>query len=231
LIRVIGNDGINTGSATSQPFTVLGHPPVVHIDSPADQSIFPEGSQIILVGGGRDAEDGPLDNEALTWLVNGQPLGSGKEAAVGGLAPGAHVITLRAADNEDNVASAEVSITVAQDVPVASADSYRTPEDTPLTVESPGVLGNDIGPEGTTLTAELVEDVSNGSLTLNANGSFVFTPEASFTGVDRFSYQASGVAGGSNVVTVTLTTGMVFEGSLGIPSDDDDDDDDDESRR
>lgn len=202
LIRVIATDGINTGSDTSDPFTIQPHAPVAHIDIPSDQAIFALNSQIILVGGGRDAEDGPLGDEALTWLVNGQLLG-GKEAALEGLAPGTYVIMLGATDSDNNTAITSVTITIV-DTPVASADGYSTPQNTPLMVEAPGVLGNDIDVEGDLLSAVVVGDVSNGTLTFNADGSFTYIPNADFSGTDSFTYKVNDGTTDSNVVTVSL---------------------------
>lgn len=203
LIRVIANDGVNTGSDTSNPFTVQPHLPVAHIDTPSDQAIFALNSQVILMGRARDAEDGLLDDEALKWLVNGEVVGVGKEAAVGGLAVGTYDVTLKAVDRDGNAATAGVTITVA-DTPVASPDGYTTPANTPLTVEAPGVLNNDTDPEADPLSAVLVSDVSNGTLTLNAAGSFTYTPNADFSSADSFTYKANDGTADSNVVTVSL---------------------------
>jgi Bacterial Ig domain len=217
LIRVIAHDGVNTGSDTSGPFTLRPHEPIVHIDSPNDETTFPLNSQIILEGGARDAEDGPLGDDALTWLVDGQQLGTGEEAAVGGLPVGTYVFTLQAVDSDRNVATADVTVTVVQDVPVASADSYSTFQDTPINVDSPGVLGNDIGPEGSTLSVELVDDVSNGLLTLSRDGSFNYTPDPNFNGTDKFTYRAIAGNGFSNVATVSLTAGIFSDEAPKIP--------------
>ena len=56
---------------------------------------------------------------------------------------------------------------------------------------APGVLANDTDPDGDPLTAVLVTGPSHGTLTLNANGSFTYTPAANFTGTDSFTYRAS----------------------------------------
>ena len=72
-----------------------------------------------------------------------------------------------------------------------------------LTVAAPGVLGNDADPDGDPLTAVLVTGPSHGTLTLNANGSFTYTPAADFTGSDSFSYRASDGTLTSNLATVT----------------------------
>ena len=79
---------------------------------------------------------------------------------------------------------------------VANNDFYVTPEGSALTVSAPGVLANDTGGG----LATLVTGPVNGTLTLNTNGSFAYTPTNNFTGVDGFTYQASG----SSLATVDI---------------------------
>ncbi|MCA1684019.1 MAG: tandem-95 repeat protein, partial [Actinobacteria bacterium] len=88
--------------------------------------------------------------------------------------------------------------------PVAVDDVYATPAGTPLIVAAPGVLGNDTDAEGETLTAGSASDPPNGSVTLAADGSFVYTPDAGFSGSDRFTYIASDGDGGTDVAIVTI---------------------------
>jgi hypothetical protein len=96
------------------------------------------------------------------------------------------------------------------DAPVAVDDAYATDEDTALVVDAAnGVLNNDTDVDGDSLTVALVSDVSNGSLTLNADGSFSYTPNANFNGVDSFSYMANDGGLDSNEATVTITVNEV----------------------
>ena len=112
----------------------------------------------------------------------------------------------RASDGslDSNPATVAITITAANDGPTAAEDAYNTAEDTVLTVAAPGVLGNDTDPDGDPLTAALVTGPSHGSLTLNGNGSFIYTPAADFAGSDSFSYRASDGTLTSNLATVTL---------------------------
>lgn len=103
-----------------------------------------------------------------------------------------------------------VNVTL-NNAPVATADTYSTTEDTPLTVVAPGVLTNDTDTGGDTLTAVLVTDVSGGTLVLNADGSFTYTPDANFFGTDTFTYHANDGTLDSNVVTVTITVADIPE--------------------
>jgi Big-like domain-containing protein len=88
--------------------------------------------------------------------------------------------------------------------PSAINDSYATSLNTPLAVAAPGVLGNDNG-HGSTMTALLVTNVSNGALLLGADGGFNYTPNTGFAGADSFTYRAVTGAGQSNTATVTIT--------------------------
>ncbi len=75
----------------------------------------------------------------------------------------------------------------------------------PLNVAAPGVLANDNSNGGGAMTASLVSNVSNGVLTLAADGSFAYTPNAGFAGTDTFTYRAVTAVGDGNVATVTIT--------------------------
>ena len=90
------------------------------------------------------------------------------------------------------------------DPPVAVADSYDMDQDTTLNAAAPGVLGNDSDANGDSLTATLVSDVSNGTLVLDADGSFSYEPDPGFAGDDTFTYKASDGTDDSNTVTVTI---------------------------
>ena len=76
--------------------------------------------------------------------------------------------------------------------PLAVDDSYDTDEDTALVVPAAlGVLDNDSDADGDPLDATLLADVSNGTLALNADGSFTYTPDANYYGPDQFTYSLS----------------------------------------
>jgi hypothetical protein len=89
--------------------------------------------------------------------------------------------------------------------PAAAADHYFVDENTTLNVAAPGVLGNDSDADNDPLTAVLVDDVSHGSLALNPDGSFDYTPALDYNGPDDFTYQAYDGQDYSAVTPVTLT--------------------------
>ncbi|MGE0798665.1 MAG: Ig-like domain-containing protein [Lautropia sp.] len=125
--------------------------------------------------------------------------------------------------NDGTVNSAEATITVTvnsvNDAPVAVSDTNTTAAGTPVTGN---VLANDTDVDtGTTLTAALGTTVTNGTLTLNADGSYTYTPNAGFSGTDSFTYAASDGAATSNAATVTLTVTAATGGPItGTPNPD-----------
>ncbi|MDD2272159.1 MAG: Ig-like domain-containing protein [Desulfuromonadaceae bacterium] len=87
---------------------------------------------------------------------------------------------------------------------VATNDSYTVNTGTVLNQTAPGVLGNDTAPAGVILAAQLVSGTSHGTLTLNSNGSFLYTPLAGYVGSDSFTYRANDGTTNSNIATVTI---------------------------
>ena len=84
-----------------------------------------------------------------------------------------------------------VTVTPVNDAPVAVADSsYELMEDTSLTVFPLGVLSNDTDIDGDTLTAVLASGPANGTVTVEPNGGFTYTPNLNFFGTDSFTYRA-----------------------------------------
>jgi VCBS repeat-containing protein len=110
------------------------------------------------------------------------------------------------------------AITAANTPPLAVNDSYSTYTNTPLNLAAPGVLSNDTDAEGSTLTAQLVSGPSHGTLTLNANGSFTYTPAAGYAGSDIFTYMASDGTNTSNVATVTFTVSSTLNSLVISPT-------------
>src|SRR5207248_2345907 len=78
-----------------------------------------------------------------------------------------------------------ITITGVNDAPVAVNDSYTTAEDTTLNIAAAGVLINDSDVDGDSLSAVLVSQPTHGTLTLNSDGSFSYTPAANYHGTDR----------------------------------------------
>ena len=108
-------------------------------------------------------------------------------------------------DPKCTTGTVNVTVAAVNDAPVANNDSYATNSNTTLNVTAPGVLGNDSDIDSPSLSSQLVSNVSHGTLTLQADGSFSYTPSLDFEGSDSFTYHAYDGAAYSNVVTVNIT--------------------------
>ncbi|MFK5974644.1 MAG: Ig-like domain-containing protein [Flavobacteriaceae bacterium] len=115
--------------------------------------------------------------------------------------------------------------------PCAVTDAYNTVKNRTLNVQVTGVLGNDTDLEtGDVLTVNTtpVVDVTNGTLTLSADGSFTYIPNPGFTGTDSFTYQVCDDSNSNlcNTAVVTITVSKDKDGD-GVGDIDDLDDDND----
>lgn len=100
--------------------------------------------------------------------------------------------------------------------PQAVDDSFAVNEDAQLNAAAPGVLANDVSGGGA-LTAVLASTVSNGTLALNADGSFTYTPALNFNGTDIFTYKANNGTLDSNIATALIKVNPVNDPPVSQP--------------
>ena len=91
------------------------------------------------------------------------------------------------------------------DAPIALDDSYTTSEDSALVIITPGVIDNDSDVDEDSLLAVLDINTNDGTLVLNSNGNFTYTPNANFVGSDSFTYHVNDGTLDSNIATVAIT--------------------------
>jgi VCBS repeat-containing protein len=237
------NDAAGNASAastsTDNTVTFDNVAPTVTIDQAAGQADPTNASPILFtvvfseVITGFAAEDislaGSTVGGTLTAAVSGSGatytvavtgmdgVGTVVASVVGGAASDAAGNSSTASTSTDNTVSFNDN-----EAPLARDDSYTTDEDTVLTVTAPGVLVNDLDEDA--LEATLVSGPVNGTLTLNANGGFTYTPSLNFNGVDSFTYRASdGSLDGTGVVTITVNAlddaGDARDDSYGVDED------------
>ncbi len=120
---------------------------------------------------------------------------------------GPDTFTYKANDGlvDSNVVTVTINVAAVNDTPIASADSYSTNQNAPLVVPARGVLSNDTDGDGDALTAALVSGPAHGTLTLNADGSFSYTPTTGYNGPDSFTYTAADATLTSAATTVSIT--------------------------
>lgn len=109
-----------------------------------------------------------------------------------------------------------IDVTPVNDAPLANDDSYNATEDTPLTIDAPGILVNDSDVDGDALTVVSSTDPANGTLTQNADGSFTYTPDADFCGLDSYEYTISDGNGGSDTAKVTIDVACVNDAPVAV---------------
>jgi hypothetical protein len=87
------------------------------------------------------------------------------------------------------VISVVITITSVNDAPVAIPDTFTVKNNVILTVVAPGVMTNDTDADLNNLVTVKVTDPASGTITLNSNGSFTYTPVISYTGSVTFTYR------------------------------------------
>jgi Bacterial Ig domain len=88
--------------------------------------------------------------------------------------------------------------------PVGVDDSFEVWENTTLDVAPPGVVTNDSDPDADPLSVALITPTSNGEISAEQAGSFRYTPDPGFTGVDSFRYAVEDGQGGSTGLVVDV---------------------------
>ncbi len=117
--------------------------------------------------------------------------------------------TYTVSDGNGGQSTARVTITVTpvNDAPVAVNDTATTTAGVPVIIN---VLGNDTDVDGDVLSVANVANVVGGTVTVNANNTVTYAPNAGFSGAGSFTYRASDPSGAlSNVATVSVTVNAV----------------------
>lgn len=104
-----------------------------------------------------------------------------------------------------DTATVTVNVTAVNDVPNATNASITTDEDTP----AGGILPAASDADGDIVIYAKLTDPAHGTVVVNADGSYVYTPATDYHGSDSFSYTVSDGNGGSNTYTVNLTVNPV----------------------
>src|SRR5207253_2894238 len=108
-------------------------------------------------------------------------------------------------------ASVAVTITAANDAPLAANDASTTAEDTAVSI---AVLANDTDVDGDALTVSVAGTPAHGSTLANADGTITYTPAANYNGADSFTYTISDGHGGTATGTVSVSVTAVNDAPL-----------------
>ncbi len=122
---------------------------------------------------------------------------------------GTDTFTYRAQDADTTSGIATVTLNVTNTPPIAENDSYSISQNNTLGVAAPGVIANDRDGDGDApLRSTLDVPPANGTVTLNADGSFVYTPNTGFTGTDTFTYRITDGIDNSEPGMVEITVSL-----------------------
>ena len=222
------NDGNNDGNTVIVNITINNVAPVTIIDN----IILDEGGTVTLT-----------TNSSSSLLTNDTDTGSDSLTAIGVSTPTNGTLTLnpdgtfsyihdgsntttdtfsyKANDGtvDGNTVTITITINPVNDIPLTVSDTLTVDEAGTVTLTASGsstLLDNDTDSEGDSLTAIGVTPPTNGTLTLNPNGTFSYVHDGSETTSDTFSYKANDGFLDGNTVTITITINPINDVPLTV---------------
>ncbi len=133
------------------------------------------------------------DNTSYQWFLSGTSIGFAltDSVAVSWANAGTYTIQLAATFAEcTKIYNKQIVVDFCNTAPATQIDSYSIAEDNMLNSNT-SLIANDMDPEGDNLIVNgtPVTPPSNGTLTLNADGTFTYLPNPNFYGNDTFEYE------------------------------------------
>ncbi|MGB8687886.1 MAG: esterase-like activity of phytase family protein, partial [Microcoleus sp.] len=204
----IANSGVDTSANQAFVVNITNNPPIANPDTytvPHDKVLF-SGPSVLI-----NDTDADFFDVLVPALVKGpsngtivfNPLGDFIYTPKAGFI-GTDTFTYSVSDGVGTVPGT-VNINVTNNPPIAQADNYSINGGTVLSVTVPGVLANDSDADLDTLSAAVAANPTKGSIALNKNGSFTYSPNAGFSGTDTFTYTVSDGIASSAPATVTVS--------------------------
>ena len=207
------NDGNGGTDTATVHITVTNNPP----DAVNDAETTNEDT---AVSSSVTANDSEPDGDPVTYSLVSNPVHGSVSFNSDGTytytpAPdfnGSDSFNYRITDNAGafDVATVNITVNPVNDPAVAVDDNYSTNEDVAITV-SPGVMNNDVEPDGDPIhvTQYDLSSAHGGTVAMDpSTGNFTYTPPANFNGVDTFTYRihdnTSEFPDSSATVTITI---------------------------
>lgn len=189
--------------------------PVVQVNSPpiaVDDSY--QVQRNTLLTGVVAANDSDADGDTLVYTMVTPPAhGTASLAATGSftyvpasgyVGPDTFVYSVSDGNGGTDTATVSIDVFLPNQPPVAVNDTFTTPYQTSF---SGTVATNDSDPEGGALTFAVTTQPASGTVVMQANGSFIYTPAAGFSGQITFTYTVTDAQGLTATAVVTGTVG------------------------
>jgi len=209
--QITDPDGATASASVTVSVAAAANTPPVALD---DVATVLAGVQITVPVLGNDSD---ADGDNMTVSIDTGPTnGFASVDSAGGVvytstATFAGIDNIVYSINDGNggtaTAAIEITVTAANQPPVALNDTATTDQDVPVTVD---VLANDSDPDDTLITITIEVFPTNGTALIDqATGQVVYTPVAGFSGTDQFTYSVTDPQGESATATVTVNVAAV----------------------
>ncbi|SHN32440.1 Ig-like domain-containing protein, partial [Chitinophaga sp. CF418] len=199
-----GNGGTTTVTVNITVNTPPNNPPTGTGDTKVTNQDIPVNGSVSGTDPDGDALTFTKDTDPAHGSVVVNPDGTYTYTPAAGYT-GTDNFTIVISDGKGGIAIVTVNITVnpvvpANNPPTGTGDTKTTIQDTPV---NGSVSGTD--PDGDALTFTNGTNPANGSVVVNPDGTYIYTPDAGYTGTDNFTIVISDGKGGTTTVTVNIT--------------------------
>jgi VCBS repeat-containing protein len=120
--------------------------------------------------------------------------------------------TFRVTTTDGSETTITIKVSGSNDAPVAAAGTLQATEDQTASGTLP--VATDV--DNATLTYALSQAAAHGTVVVNADGSFSYTPDADYNGADSFLYSVSDGVGGSAIAVVDITVHAVNDAPVAV---------------
>ncbi|MDD3466687.1 MAG: tandem-95 repeat protein, partial [Campylobacterales bacterium] len=223
VYTVVNSEGIETKSAVGMSFAPTNDTPIVN-----DELIMGKRNinYIITVDAllSNDTDIETPDNISILRIQNvqhGEAIFDGKtvkfipETDYPGLGSFEYVVVDK--HGGESVGVAQIDLSHINENPIATDDSFDGFEDTPFIITQDQLMINDSDPDAwqfSHLSVDEVRNASHGTVSIQADGSIRYTPDANYNGSASFEYRLSDNEGGYAWATATLNVQAVNDAPI-----------------
>lgn len=200
-VSLVVNDGHQDSNpdTTTVSITSTNQTPVANPGGPYSGIA---GTPVEFTGAASSDPNG--DTLTYSWIFGDGASGTGVSPSHTYISAGDYTVQLIVNDGIEDSVAVSTEVTIAQPNPALTAndDVYVTDEDVNL---NGNVLSNDTGLDVDSLSIQSHTQPTQGSLVVNDNGSFSYSPSSNHHGADSFTYTVTdGIETGTATVSITV---------------------------